>query len=158
VRWPRGIRGRGNEGVATFVQHLPGAIGYVAWDFTKQNHMAYTAMKNASGAVVEPGAATFKAAAAGADWSKTFYQILTNEPGKDAWPVVGATFVLLHVTQDKADRGEETLKFFDWAFTNGNRAAEDLDYIPLPESAVTEIRSEWRAKVKDALGRPVTVP
>jgi phosphate transport system substrate-binding protein len=158
VRWPHGTGGRGNEGVATYVQHLPGAIGYVAWDFTKQNHMAYAAMKNASGAVVQPGAATFKAAAAGADWSKTLCQILTNEPGKDAWPVVGATFVLLHVTQDKADRAEETLKFFDWVFANGNRAAEDLDYIPLPESVVTEIRSEWRAKVKDPLGRPVVGP
>jgi phosphate transport system substrate-binding protein len=96
--------------------------------------------------------------AASADWSKTFCQILTNEPDKNAWPVVGATFVLPHVTQDKADRGEETLKFFDWAFTKGNRAAEDLDYIPLAESAVTEIRSEWRAKVKDTLGRPVVGP
>lgn len=158
VRWPRGIGGRGNEGVATFVQHLPGAIGYVAWDFTKRNHMAFTAMKNASGTLVQPGAETFKAAAADADWSSSLHPILTNEPGKDAWPVVGATFVLLHTLQDKPDYGQETLKFFDWAFANGNRAAEDLDYIPLPESAVTEIRSEWRAKVKDALGRPVAGP
>ena len=158
VRWPHGTGGRGNEGVATFVQHLPGAIGYVAWDFTKQNHLAYTAMKNASGAVVQPGAAAFKAAAAGVDWSKSFAQILTNEPGKDAWPIVGATFVLLHATQDKVDHREETLKFFDGAFTNGNRAAEDLDYIPLPESAVTEIRSEWHTKVKETSGRPVSRP
>jgi phosphate transport system substrate-binding protein len=158
VRWPHGTGGRGNEGVATFVQRLPGAIGYVAWDFTKQNHMAYTAMKNASGAVVQPGAATFKAAAAGVDWSKTFSQILTNEPGKDAWPVVGATFVLLHAAQDKADHRDETLKFFDWAFTNGNRAAEDLDYIPLPESAVTGIRAEWRDKAKTTVSKTVSAP
>ncbi|MBK5052261.1 phosphate ABC transporter substrate-binding protein PstS, partial [Burkholderia sp. R-70006] len=158
VRWPHGAGGRGNEGVATFVLRVPGAIGYVAWDFTKQNHMAYTAMKNASGAVVQPGASTFRAAAAGADWSKTFSQILTNEPGKDAWPVVGATFVLLHATQDKADHGAETLKFFDWAFTNGNKVAEDLDYIPLPESAVAEIRSQWGVNTKDSVGKPVTGP
>ena len=82
----------------------------------------------------------------------------TEEPGKDAWPVVGATFVLLHAVQGNADHRDETLKFFDWAFTNGNRAAEDLDYIPLPESAVTEIRSEWRGKMKDTLAKPVASP
>jgi phosphate transport system substrate-binding protein len=107
----------------------------------------------ASGVVIQPGAATFKAAAAGVDWSKTFSQILTNEPGKDAWPVVGATFVLLHAAQDNADRRDETLKFFDWAFTNGKRAAEDLDYIPLPESAVTGIRAKWRDKTKATVRR-----
>jgi phosphate transport system substrate-binding protein len=95
VRWPRGIGGRGNEGVATFVQILPGAIGYVAWDFTKRHRMSYIAMENASGVAVQPGPQTFKAAAASADWSKSLVPILTNEPGKDAWPVVGATFVLL---------------------------------------------------------------
>jgi phosphate transport system substrate-binding protein len=155
VNWPTGTGGKGNDGVAAFVQRLPGAIGYVEWAYTKQNHMAYTAMKNASGAVVQPGPETFKAAAASADWSKSFYQILTNEPGKDAWPVVGATFVLLHTTQDKPDHGKETLKFFDWAFRNGTRAAQDLDYIPLPDSVVTEIRSQWQEKVKDASGKSV---
>ena len=155
VNWPTGTGGKGNDGVAAFVQRLPGAIGYVEWAYTKQNHMAYTAMKNASGAVVQPGTETFKAAAASADWSKSFYQILTNEPGKDAWPVVGATFVLLHTTQDKPDHGKETLKFFDWAFRSGTQAAQDLDYITLPDSVVTEIRSQWRSKVKDASGKPL---
>jgi phosphate transport system substrate-binding protein len=155
VNWPTGTGGKGNDGVAAFVQRLPGAIGYVEWAYTKQNHMAYTAMKNASGAVVQPGPETFKAAAASADWSKSFYQILTNEPGKDAWPVVGATFVLLHTTQDKPDHGKETLKFFDWAFRNGTQAAQDLDYIPLPDSVVTEIRSQWQVKVKDVSGKSV---
>jgi phosphate transport system substrate-binding protein len=158
VRWPHGTGGRGNEGVATYVQHLPGAIGYVAWDFTKQNHLAYTAMKNASGAIVQPGPAAFKAATAGVDWSKSFAQILTNEPGKDAWPVVGATFVVLRATQDKVDHRDETLKFFDWAFTNGNHAAEDLDYIPLPDSAMTQIRSQWRDRLKDASAMSVSAP
>ncbi|MFP3567080.1 phosphate ABC transporter substrate-binding protein PstS [Paraburkholderia sp. SIMBA_030] len=156
VHWPLGIAGRGNEGVATFVGYLPGAIGYVAWDFTKQNHLTYTAMKNASGTSVEPGPRTFQAAAAGADWSRSPYRILTNQPGNDAWPVTGATYVLLNTTRDKPDHSEETLKFFDWAFTNGVQTAQDLDYIPLPDSVVTETRSQWHAKAADdAVRKPV---
>jgi phosphate transport system substrate-binding protein len=155
VSWPTGTGGKGNDGVAAFVQRLPGAIGYVEWAYAKQNKMVYVDLKNSAGNVVEPKTETFKAAAAGADWSKSFYQILTNEPGKDAWPVVGATFVLLHTTQDKAPQGAETLKFFDWAFKNGTSAADSLDYISLPESVVTQIKSQWKDKVKDAAGKPV---
>ena len=155
VSWPTGTGGKGNDGVAAFVQRLPGAIGYVEWAYAKQNHMTYVAMKNSTGAVVEPKTETFKAAAAGADWSKSFYQILTNEPGKDAWPIVGATFVLLHTAQDKPAQGTETLKFFDWAFKNGTQAANDLDYISLPDSVTAEIRSQWKSKVKDASGKAI---
>jgi phosphate transport system substrate-binding protein len=155
VSWPTGTGGKGNDGVAAFVQRLPGAIGYVEWAYAKQNHMTYAALKNSAGEVVVPKTETFKAAAAGADWSKSFYQILTNEPGKDAWPVVGATFVLLHTAQDKPAQGTETLKFFDWAFKNGTQAANDLDYISLPESVVSEIRTQWKSKVKDAAGKPI---
>ncbi|WP_321960482.1 phosphate ABC transporter substrate-binding protein PstS [Paraburkholderia sp. J7] len=155
VNWPTGTGGKGNDGVAAFVQRLPGAIGYVEWAYAKQNHMVYAAMKNEAGAVVQPGTETFKAAAAGADWKKSFYQILTNEPGKDAWPVVGATFVLLHTAQDKPDQGKETLKFFDWAFKNGASAADSLDYISLPDSVVAEIKSQWKDKVKDSSGKPI---
>jgi len=155
VNWPTGTGGKGNDGVAAFVQRIPGAVGYVEWAYVKQNHMVYTAMKNASGVVVQPKTETFKTAAAGANWSKSFYQILTNEPGKDAWPVVGATFVLLHTAQDKPDEGKETLKFFDWAFKNGDQAAQDLDYISLPKTVVTEIRAQWSAKVKDTAGKPI---
>jgi phosphate transport system substrate-binding protein len=155
VSWPTGTGGKGNDGVAAFVQRLPGAIGYVEWAYAKQNHMVYVDMKNTAGTVVEPKTETFKAAAAGADWSKSFYQILTNEPGKDAWPIVGATFVLLHTTQDKAPQGAETLKFFDWAFKNGSQAADSLDYISLPEAVVTEIKTQWKEKVKDASGKSV---
>ena len=153
VNWPTGTGGKGNDGVAAFVQRLPGAIGYVEWAYAKQNHMTFVDLKNSSGTVVEPKTETFKAAAAGADWSKSFYQILTNEPGKNAWPIVGATFVLLHTTQEKGPQGAETLKFFDWAFKNGNQAANDLDYITLPESVVSEIKTQWKAKVKDASGK-----
>ncbi|NPT59559.1 phosphate ABC transporter substrate-binding protein PstS [Paraburkholderia elongata] len=155
VNWPTGTGGKGNDGVAAFVQRLPGAIGYVEWAYAKQNKMTYVALKNSTGTVVEPKTETFKAAAAGADWSKSFYQILTNEPGKNAWPIVGATFVLLHTTQEKAPQGTETLKFFDWAFKNGTQAANDLDYISLPDSVVSEIRTQWKAKVKDASGKAI---
>lgn len=155
VRWPRGIGGRGNEGVATFVQHLPGAIGYVAWDFTKQNHLSYAAMENAAGAVVQPEPGTFKAAAANADWSTSLFPILTNEPGANAWPVVGATYVLLHSTQVKPERGEATLKFLDWALTHGDQAAEELDYIPLPPAVADEIREQLHARVKSVSGKAV---
>jgi phosphate transport system substrate-binding protein len=155
VNWPTGTGGKGNDGVAAFVQRLPGAIGYVEWAYAKQNHMTYVSMKNSTGAVVEPKTETFKAAAAGADWSKSFYQILTDEPGKNAWPIVGATFVLLHTAQDKPAQGTETLKFFDWAFKNGTQAANDLDYISLPDSVTAEIRSQWKSKVKDAAGKAI---
>ncbi|MDR5779919.1 phosphate ABC transporter substrate-binding protein PstS [Caballeronia sp. LZ065] len=155
VNWPTGTGGKGNDGVAAFVQRLPGAIGYVEWAYAKQNKMTYVGMKNSAGTVVEPKTDTFKAAAAGADWSKSFYQILTDEPGKNAWPIVGATFVLLHATQDKPAQGTETLKFFDWAFKNGGQAASDLDYISLPDSVVAEIKTQWKAKVKDASGKAV---
>ncbi|MDR5878522.1 phosphate ABC transporter substrate-binding protein PstS [Caballeronia sp. LZ032] len=155
VNWPTGTGGKGNDGVAAFVQRLPGAIGYVEWAYAKQNKMTYIGMKNSAGTVVEPKTDTFKAAAAGADWSKSFYQILTDEPGKNAWPIVGATFVLLHATQDKPAQGTETLKFFDWAFKNGGQAANDLDYISLPDSVVAEIKTQWKAKVKDASGKSV---
>ncbi|MFX1670798.1 phosphate ABC transporter substrate-binding protein PstS [Paraburkholderia sp. A2WS-5] len=156
VAWPTGTGGKGNDGVAAFVQRLPGAIGYVEWAYAKQNHMVYTAMKNESGAVVQPTTETFKAAAAGADWKQSFYQILTNEPGKDSWPVVGATFVLLHTAQDKPEQGKETLKFFQWAFKNGTPAADSLDYISLPQSVVGEIESQWKAKIKDSSGKEIS--
>lgn len=155
VRWPRGIGGKGNEGVATFVKILPGAIGYVAWDFTKQNRMSYVAMENASGVSVQPGPETFRAAAASADWSKTLVPILTNEPGKNAWPVVGATFVLLRSTPAMPERSGETLKFFDWALTNGQQAAESLDYIPLPAAVVDEVRTQLRTKIKSSSGKAI---
>ena len=134
------------------MQRLPGAVGCVEWAYAK-NNMVYTALKNSTGTVVEPKTETFKAAAAGANWSKSFYQILTNQPGKDAWPVVGATFVLLHATQEKPAQGAETLKFFDWAFHNGNQAATELDYISLPESVVS--KSARNGKRKSRM-RPVS--
>ncbi len=156
VNWPVGTGGKGNDGVAAFVQRLPGAIGYVESAYVKQNKMTYADMINAAGTKVTPDTDTFKAAAAGADWSKSFYQILTNEPSKQAWPIVGATFVLLYNTQDKPDQGTETLKFFDWALQKGSAQAVALDYIPLPESVVNQIRAKWKANIKDASGKALT--
>ena len=158
VHWPLGIGGKGNEGVATFVGYLPGAIGYIAWDFTKQNHLTYTAMTNAAGAVVEPGIQTFSAAAANADWSSSLFAVLTNQPGKDAWPVMGATYVLLQATPDHSARNAETLKFFDWALTHGEPTTQALDYIPLPADVVTKIRAQWHSDKGDvATPKAVTV-
>ncbi|CAG9248090.1 phosphate ABC transporter periplasmic binding protein [Paraburkholderia unamae] len=153
VRWPLGIGGKGNEGVATFVGYLPGAIGYIAWDFTKQNRLTYTAMTNAAGVIVQPGAQSFSAAAANADWSGSLYQVLTNEPGKDAWPVMGATYVLLQATPDKPARNEETLKFFDWALTHGEPSIQALDYIALPAPVVATIRAQWKGDKTDVAAR-----
>lgn len=154
VNWPGGgTGGKGNEGVAAFVQRLNGAIGYVEYAYAKQNKMTHVNMKNASGAVVKPGDDAFKAAAAGADWSKSYYQILTNQPGKDAWPIAGATFILVHKNQEKPAQGAEVLKFFDWAYKSGANMAADLDYVPLPESVVNQIRSTWKTSVKDASGK-----
>jgi len=103
---------------------------------------------------VKPEDDTFKAAAAGADWTKSFYQILTNQPGKDAWPISGATFILMHLKQDKPGQAAESLKFFDWAFNKGDKAAEELAYVPLPTSVKTLVRNEWK-KITDNTGKPV---
>ncbi|SFB71611.1 phosphate ABC transporter substrate-binding protein, PhoT family [Cupriavidus sp. OV038] len=154
VNWPGGgTGGKGNEGVAAFVQRLNGAIGYVEYAYAKQNKMTHLNMKNASGEVVQPGDDAFKAAAAGADWSKTYYQILTNQQGKTAWPIAGATFILVHKSQEKAAQGAEVLKFFDWAYKSGANMAADLDYVPLPESVVNQIRTTWKTSVKDSSGK-----
>ncbi|SDV51029.1 phosphate ABC transporter substrate-binding protein PstS [Chitinasiproducens palmae] len=155
VNWPVGTGGKGNDGVAAFVQRLPGSIGYVEYAYAKQNKMTFTKMVNAEHATVAPTIDTFKAAAAGADWSKSFYQILTNEPGRNAWPIVGATFALVHARQDKAEQGAETLRFFDWAFKNGQAAATELDYVSLPASVVQQIRAAWK-NVKDGSGKSVS--
>ena len=155
VNWPTGTGGKGNEGVAAFVQRLGGAIGYVEYAYAKQNKMTSVNLQNKSGAVVQPTAEAFKAAAAGAEWSKSYYQILTDEPGKDAWPIAGATFILLHKTQAKPEQGAEVMKFFDWAYKGGDEAAKGLDYVPLPDAVKNQIRATWKSSVKDASGKVV---
>ena len=154
VNWPTGAGGKGNEGVAAFVSRLPNSIGYVEYAYVKQNKMNFAQMRNASGAFVSPDDSAFKAAAAGADWNKSFYQILTNQNGKDAWPITGATFILMHKVQDKPANASAALKFFDWAYKNGDKTADDLDYVPMPASVKDTIRKTW-ANIKDDAGKPI---
>ncbi len=155
VNWPVGAGGKGNEGVAAFVQRLPNSIGYVEYAYVKQNKMTFTLMKNKDGNFVTPNDTAFKAAAAGADWNKTFFQITTEQPGKDAWPLTNPTYILMYKTQDKPANATNALKFFDWAFNNGDKMADDLDYVPLPDSVKALVRKQWETQIKDAAGKPV---
>lgn len=154
VNWPVGAGGKGNEGVAAFVSRLPNSIGYVEYSYVKQNKMNYAVVQNSAGTFVKPEDDSFKAAAAGADWNKSFYQILTNQPGKDAWPISGATFILMHIKQDKPASATEALKFFSWAYKNGDKIAADLDYVPMPKPVIAAIEKSW-GEIKDTAGKPV---
>ncbi len=155
VAWPVGTGGKGNEGVASYVQRIKNSIGYVEYAYALQNKMAFTQMKNRDGQFVKPNDDSFKAAAANAKWdaNKGFYEILTNEPGKGSWPITGATFILVYKAAEKADNAREVLKFFDWAFTNGDKLASDLDYVPLPVSLKKMIRDAWKVQIKDVSGK-----
>ncbi len=157
VSWKAGTGGKGNEGVASYVQRIKGSIGYVEYAYALQNKMNYVQMKNHDGHFIQPNIESFKAAAAGARWDKApgFYEILTNEPGKNSWPITGSTFVLMHKVQDKPETAREVLKFFDWAYRNGGQMAESLDYVPMPESVAKLIEAAWKAQIKDAAGKPV---
>ena len=157
VKWPVGLGGKGNEGVASFVQRLDGALGYVEYAYAKQNKLAYGQLQNKSGAFVLPDDSAFKAAAAGADWSKApgNYLILTDQPGKSSWPITGASFILIYKTQEKPEVAKEVLKFFDWAYDNGGQMAAELDYVPIPADVVKMIRSQWKANIKDGSGKPI---
>ena len=154
VNWPTGAGGKGNEGVAAFVQRLPNSIGYVEYAYVKQNKMTYTLLKNSAGNFVAPDDANFKAAAAGADWAKSFYQILTEQPGKDAWPLTGATFILMYKTQEKPASASAALKFFEWAYVNGDAMAAELEYVALPANVKDLVRKQW-GEIKDASGKAV---
>ena len=156
VNWPVGAGGKGNEGVAAFVGRLPNSIGYVEYAYVKQNKMTYAQLKNRDGVFVSPSDVTFKAAAAGADWSKSFYQLITDQPGKDAWPISTATFIMMHLKQDNPANATEAFKFFNWAFKDGDKTAAELDYIPMPDSVVTTIQKAW-SQVTDASGKPVAL-
>jgi phosphate transport system substrate-binding protein len=155
VNWPTGAGGKGNEGVSAFVQRLPNSIGYVEYAYAKQNKMSHVAMKNAAGNFVEPDDATFKAAAAGAEWNKSFYQVLTNQADKNAWPLSGATFILMHKAQEKPAQAGSTLKFFEWAYVNGDKTASDLEYVPLPASVKDLVRKQW-ASIADGAGKAIS--
>jgi phosphate transport system substrate-binding protein len=159
VQWKLGLGGKGNDGVAAFVKQTIGAIGYVEYAYAKQNNMTYALMQNRAGAFVSPTAANFAAAAAGADWAKApgNYLLLLNQPGAKAWPITGATFILVYKKQSNPVAGEGVLKFFDWAYKDGDPAAQQLDYVPLPQQVKNLVRKQWTAEVTGPNGKPVYV-
>jgi phosphate transport system substrate-binding protein len=154
VKWPAGVGGKGNEGVASYVQKISGAVGYVEYAYAKQNKLAHGQVQNKAGKFVQPDDETFKAAAAGADWSAVpgMGVVLAEQAGEKAWPITGASFILVHAKQDKPEAGREVLRFFDWAFRNGQAMAAELDYVPMPEPVVKQIQGAWK-DVKDASGK-----
>ena len=143
LKWPLGIGGKGNEGVASYVKRIKNSIGYVESAYVKQSNMDYALIQNKEGMYVKPTSEAVKAAAADAKWdqSKGYYLWLVNAPGQQSWPIVGPTFILL--SKDQIEQNKKVVQFFDWAFNNGNSAAEKLDYIPLPENLKSDIRNYW---------------
>jgi phosphate transport system substrate-binding protein len=156
VEWPVGIGAKGNEGVANNVAQTKNAIGYVEYAYAKQNKLTHTKMINKDGKAVEPVARTFQAAAANADWSAVpgFGVILSDQPGAESWPMTAATFILIHKQPKDAGAAGEALKFFAWAYEKGDRMAEELDYIPMPDKVVADVKKSW-AEIKDGSGKPL---
>lgn len=142
VNWKLGIGGKGNEGVAAMVRQLSGSIGYVEYAYVKQAKMNWVQMQNKENVWVAPDDLTFKAAAANATWSKSFFQVLTDQPGKNSWPITGATFIIMYMKNENTRAAEDAVKFFRWAFANGDKMAEELDYVPLPDDVVRLIERE----------------
>jgi len=157
VEWKAGVGGKGNEGVASYVRQLHGSIGYVEYAYALQNKMTYAQLQNKAGKFVKPDTESFQAAAAGADWKATpgFNLMLTDQAGAKSWPITGATFVLLHKKQDKMETAQEALKFFDWAYRQGDKMANELDYVPMPDSVVKLVEATWKKDVTDSTGKAV---
>lgn len=157
LKWPTGIGGKGNEGVAANVQRTKNSIGYVEYAYAKRNKMSHTQLQNRDGQFVQPDDETFKAAAAGAAWDKTpgYAVVLTNQRGNQSWPITGASFILMHKVQPDPAKGKEVVKFFDWAYKNGSAMATELDYVPMPPAVVKLIQDAWKAELKDASGNPI---
>jgi len=157
VKWVVGVGGKGNDGVAANVQRIKGSIGYVEWAYSKKNKLAHTQLKNHDGNFLQPDDDAFKAAAANADWVKApgFGVVLTDQPGKAAWPITGVTYAIVHKQQLDAAKGKEVLSFFNYAFKNGAAAATELDYVPMPESVAKLIETAWKNNLKDGAGKAV---
>lgn len=157
VKWPSGVGGKGNEGVASYVQRIKGGIGYIEFAYALQNKMSYILLKNRDGQFVEPSEASFKSAAANGNWdpNKGFYELLTDEPGKDSWPITGATFILMQKFQQDADGVRDTLKFFKWAYDNGDKMALELDYIPMPDNVSKLVQTYWKQNLSDSNANPI---
>ena len=150
VQWPVGVGGKGNAGVAAYVQQINGSIGYVELAYALQNKMAYTQLQNAAGKFITPNLASFAAAASHADWksAKDFQLVITNAPGDDSWPITATAFALIYKTPKDASHSKAVVDFFKYAYTEGGKAAEALDYVPLPAALVQQIEAYWKAEVK----------
>jgi phosphate transport system substrate-binding protein len=149
VSWPTGVGGKGNEGVASYVGRIKGSIGYVEYAYALQNKMTYVLLRNKDGNFVKPETITFQAAAANADWKNApgFYMVLTDQPGKNSWPITGASFILVYKDQNKPETALEVLKFFDWSYHHGGKMAEKLDYVPIPAQVVSLVEGTWAKKI-----------
>ncbi len=145
VKWPAGIGGKGNEGVAAYVKQIKGSIGYVEFSYALQNKLTFSRMKNAAGNFVQPRDETFSAAAASADWknAKDFYLVMTNAPGENAWPITATNFILMYKQPKNAAGAKAAKEFFNWVYANGDSQAKALDYVPLPDALVTQIDAYW---------------
>ncbi len=157
VAWPVGLGGKGNQGVAAFVSKVNGSIGYVEYAYALQNHMASILLQNNNGTYVAPTAANFQAAAAGADWkhAKGYYIVLTDQPGANSWPITGASFILMYKTQAHPAIAKEVLKFYNWSYKNGAKAAQKLDYVPMPAAVANMVRATWKSVLKDTKGHAI---
>ena len=150
VEWPVGVGAKGNDGVAGNVAQTKNSIGYVEYAYAKQNKLTFAGMVNKAGKSVEPTVEAFQAAAANADWSVPgYYQILTDQPGDKSWPLTAATFILMYAEPQDKTASTDAIKFFDWAFSKGDKMAEELDYIPMPASVTALIRKTWAADIKN---------
>ena len=150
VEWPVGVGAKGNDGVAGNVGQTKNAIGYVEYAYAKQNKMTHVNLVNKAGKTVSPTIAAFQSAAASADWANSpgYYQILTDQAGEQSWPITAATFILMQATPKDAEATAEAIKFFTWAFKSGDKSAEELDYIPMPDSVVGLIEKTWATQLK----------
>lgn len=150
VEWPAGVGAKGNEGVSGNVGQTKNSIGYVEYAYAKQNKLTYVALVNKAGKAVQPTIASFQAAAASADWAHSpgYYVILTDQLGETSWPITAATFILMHNEPADKAASAEAIKFFKWAFEKGGRMAEELDYIPMPDSVVEQIKKTWTSEIK----------
>jgi phosphate transport system substrate-binding protein len=157
VKWVVGVGGKGNDGVAANVQRIKGSIGYVEWAYSKKNKLAHTQLKNRDGNFLQPDDDNFKAAAANAAWVKApgFGVVLTDQPGKNAWPITGVTYAIVHKQQADAAKGKEVLSFFNYAYKNGAAAATELDYVPMPDAVTKLVETAWKNNLKDASGKAI---
>jgi phosphate transport system substrate-binding protein len=154
VAWPVGVGGKGNQGVASYVGRIKNSIGYVEYAYALQNHMTYVSLKNKDGNFVQPTSENFQAAAANADWKNApgFYEVLTDQPGAKSWPITGASFILMYKDAKNPEAAQAALKFFDWSYANGDKMAEDLDYVPMPDNVVELVEKTWSQEIKGKNG------